>query len=73
MGRGENAGISFPGGGYNTHFRTQYGDSYIQYNPSSVHHGGVPYYKVSSGNAFSYTGSLTGTQRFYLNGEVMND
>lgn len=72
LGQGTNAGISFwEGGGYNVHFRTQYGDSYIQYNPSCKYHGSVPYYKVSSGNAFSYMGSETGTQRFYLNGDIV--
>ena len=59
------------GGGYNAHFRTSYGESYIQYNPSSSHHEGMPYYKVSSGNVFEYTGVRTGTQRFFVNGQIV--
>ena len=62
---GKNAGIPYAEvGGFNVHFRIQFGDSYIQYNPASIHYGGVPYYKVSSGNAFSYTGKITGTKNF---------
>ena len=74
LGRGENAKISFlEGGGYNAHFRTQYGNSYIQYNPSSIHHSGEAYYKVSSGKTFSYMGVKTGIQRFNLDGGIMHD
>ncbi len=72
LGRGANKGIPFDeGGGYNVHFETSYGDSYIQYNPSSSHHDGLPYYKVSSGNIFEYTGERTGTQRFFLSGQIV--
>ena len=72
LGQGVNEGEPFSeGGGYNVHFDSKYGASYIQYNPFSSHHKGIPYYKVSSGNIFEYSGKRTGIQRFTLDGKVL--
>ena len=72
LGQGVNEGKSFSeGGGYKVHFDSKYGASYIQYNPFSSHHKGIPYYKVSSGNIFEYSCKRTGIQRFTLDGKVL--
>ena len=59
------------GGGFNAHYNSNYGETYIQYHPGNGHHGEKAYYKVSSSNTFSYSGKETGTQRFNLDGTVM--
>ena len=72
LGQGHLAGIAYEnGGGFNAHYNSDYGATYVQYHPGSGHHGEGAYYKVSSGNSFSYSGKSTGTQRFKLDGTVM--
>ena len=72
LGQGHLAGVPYEsGGGFNAHYDSDYGATYVQYHPGSGHHGKGAYYKVSSGNSFSYSGKITGTQRFNLDGTVM--
>ena len=81
LGDGHLKGIPYEkGGGFKGNFYPRdypsvnlkdYGESYVQYHPGDGHHGKEAYYKVSSSNIFSYTGVETGTQRFYLDGTVM--
>lgn len=72
LGQGHLAGVPYDnGGGFNVHFNSKYGAAYVQYHPGDGHHGEGAYYKVSSGNEFSYSGKKTGTQRFNLDGTVM--
>lgn len=72
LGQGHLAGVPYEsGGGFNVHYDSAYGATYVQYHPGSGYHGEGAYYKVSSGNSFSYSGKTTGTQRFKLDGTVM--
>ena len=72
LGQGHLLGVPYEsGGGFNAHYDSDYGATYVQYHPGSGHHGEEAYYKVSSGNTFSYSGKTTGTQRFRLDGTVM--
>ena len=58
---GSLAGISFEdGGGFKVNWG---GDRILQYHPSGGHHGGVSYWKISSG--------ATGTQRYDMNGNLI--
>jgi len=62
LGRGSQAGKTFEqGGGYRVNWG---GDRIFQYHPSGTHHGGKPYYKLSSGP--------TGTNRYDLNGNPLD-
>jgi len=61
LGRGSTQGLPFEQGGG---FRVNWGgDRILQYHPGSVHHGGVPYYKLSSG--------ITGTNRYDILGNIL--
>lgn len=72
LGDGHLAGIPYEeGGGFNVHYNSDYGSTYVQYHPRDGHHGEGAYYKVSSGNTYSYSGKRSGTQRFRLDGTVM--
>lgn len=72
LGQGHLAGIPYEnGGGFNGHYTSNHGSTYVQYHPGEGHHGKGAYYKVSSGNVFAYSGKLTGTQRFRMDGTVI--
>ena len=75
LGDGSLAGRNYEeGGGFNVHFNSdKYGSAYVQYHPGNGWHGEGAYYKVSSGNTFYYSGTRTGTQRFRLDGTVMEN
>ena len=49
------------GGGFKANWG---GDRILQYHPGSRHHGGIPYYKLSSGK--------TGTQRYDMLGNLID-
>ena len=59
LSKGRFAGIPYKKGGG---FKVVYGgDKLLQYHPKGGHHGGIAYYKVSSGTG--------GTHRYDLNGK----
>lgn len=64
--KGNSAGLTYEqGGGYsmNPPAGTSGSSRYIQYHPGGGHHGGLPYYKVSSPEY--------GIKRIYMNGKVV--
>jgi len=63
LSRGSLQGIPFEnGGGFKI---TWGGDKILQFHPTGAHHGGIGYWKISSGS--------TGTIRFDLNGNVISN